>query len=144
MDKMTQFSSQFSKLSSQLFDFSSNIRHRGRFNRLNKNLQWNELSHLRRRANLEIDQAPVVFTNSSVTWTRMVGWTWLWPLTSEKAILWIKLKLLLHLLKIRKIPKLLQNDMKHELLNPKLFCHEESFLLFGLETRLEGNVTIEY
>ena len=39
---------------------------------------------------------------------------------------------------------MLQNDLKHELLHPKLICHEESFWLFDLETRLKENVTNEY
>ena len=66
---------QLSQLSTQFFYFSSSFRHRGRCNRLNQNLQRNELSHLRHRSNFEIVQAPVVFTNSSVIWNRMVGWT---------------------------------------------------------------------
>ena len=39
---------------------------------------------------------------------------------------------------------MLQNNMKLELLHPELICHEESFWLFGLETRQRENITNEY
>ena len=65
-------------------------------------------------------------------------------LTSEKAILWIKSKLLLQHIENLKKSKLFQIRLKIKSLHPELVSHGKSFWLFGIETKLKENVTNEY
>ena len=72
------------------------------------------------------------------------GMDLVWYLIYEKAILWIKTKLLLQLTENLEKWKLFKIILEIKSLPQALVSHEESFWLFGKETKYKENIANEY